>query len=134
MSLATYFLSVCKVFAEIQFIQITEKNIHKCILLHCQVAVEVKLTAHFLDEGMALEMRHLMRQGRCHAFWLAVLITPCINLVTFDHGLRTDKQSRSATSGVPKPCLMRSKWSHEASSKTGPSAGHLCHRNKWSMQ
>lgn len=44
----------------------------------------------FPARGIAKEMRHLMRQGKCHACWRPLLIRLKVGHAAFDHEAMTD--------------------------------------------
>lgn len=66
------------------------KQINECVFFCWQTLLQVRLTAHFLHKGIAKEMRHSMRQGKCHACRLPLLIRLNIGHVAFDHVVMTD--------------------------------------------
>lgn len=70
----------------------------------CQALLPVRLTIHFLQRKIASEMRHLMRQLKCHARWLSLLIRLNSNHVAFDQVVTTDSQG-------PVNCFQY-KWTH----------------------
>lgn len=78
--------------------------INQRVSSQCQALLPVGLTTHFLQRKIASEVRHLMRQCKCHARWLSLLIRLNSSHVAFDQEVMTGSQG-------PVNCFQY-QWTH----------------------